>query len=65
MKFRLTFKTPDVLHYARQEIRSDNPEMDAEEIESEMEFLNDYITWGEYLYVDVDTELKTLTVVPK
>lgn len=55
MKFTISMKNPEALHYALEDL----PEEDREEARA---FAEQYIEWGEYLRVEFDTEAKTATV---
>lgn len=57
MKVRLTFKTPDVLDYALEDIQDEDQRAEVEDI------CNQFIKYGEYLYVEIDTERETATVL--
>lgn len=54
MKFTLGFKTPDV-----------TDELDAEELDAGKALLDKYLEYGEYIYVEFDTEAGKVTVLPK
>lgn len=57
MKFRLTFKTPDVTFNALENVDEDKQEEVKELIEK-------YVKYDEYLTVEFDTEDKTCVPVP-
>jgi hypothetical protein len=57
VKFRVTFKTPDVMDYALQDIPED--EQDAAKAVSK-----NFIKYGEYLTVEIDTEAGTCVGIP-
>lgn len=76
MKFRVTFKDPDVLHEAIEEAVEDT--IDAAGLdEDEAEAIRDlrikkvrdqvgkWFEYGEYLEVEIDTEKDTCTVVQR
>jgi len=52
MKFILTFKTPDV-----------EDQLEPEELKKVQSMLDKYVEYGEYLYVEFDTDKKTCTVL--
>lgn len=58
MKFSLTFKTPDVLYDALQDISEDDRDR-AQEV------ANKFVTYGEYVTIDIDTEKETAEVQRK
>lgn len=58
MKFNVTFKTPDAVYYAVDEYGQEHKE----EIE---ETASKFVSYGEYVTIEFDTETKTATVVPK
>jgi hypothetical protein len=60
MLFRLTMKTPDALQYAIEDA-TDDPKL---RIQME-DFASQYVSSGEYLTVEFDTEKKTCVVVKK
>lgn len=57
MKIRLTFKTPDVVFYAINDIEGE------EGIQAERA-IGKWVKQGEYITVEVDTEKETCTVIP-
>ncbi len=57
MKFRVTFKTPDAVDYAVDEYGLEHKD----EIK---ETARKFVTYGEYITVEFDTETQTATVVP-
>ena len=58
MLFKLTMKTPDALQYAIEEA------FDDPELRSQMEDLaSEWMTYGEYITVEFDTDKKTCVVV--
>lgn len=72
MIFRVTMKDPDVLYDGIEEALDDElkdmPEDEAEAIreirrEKAQEVAGQWFTYGEYLTVEVDTELNTIRVV--
>ena len=77
MKFTVTMKDPDTLHDAVFEAVEEDvmkieglspDERDAvieERQEKVRELCNKWFEYGEYLRVEIDTEAKTCTVVPK
>ncbi len=58
MKIKLTFKTPDVIEYAD---FSEN--IDPEDQPSIQKELNKWIEYGEYAYLEYDTETKQMIVL--
>lgn len=58
MLFKLTMKTPDALQYAIEEA-SDDPEL---RIQME-DLASEWMTYGEYITVEFDTDKKTCVVV--
>ncbi len=77
MKFRVTMKDPDTLHDAiRDAVKNDLSQLtqldqkernllaDARE-EKIQELCTQWFEYSEYLTVEIDTELKTCTVVPR
>ncbi len=58
MKIQLTFKTPDVIDYALENIED---KAEKEDITYE---LNKWIKYGEYAYLEYDTETKKMIVLP-
>jgi hypothetical protein len=57
MKIQLTFKTPDVVDYALEDLSEDDKEIAKEVIKK-------FVTYDEYITVEVDTELETCDVLP-
>lgn len=57
MKFTVTFKTPDALDYAIEDLSED-------EQEEAKETARKFIEYGEYAVIEFDTETQTATVVP-
>jgi hypothetical protein len=55
MQFTLTFKTPDVLDLAF-------PFRDPEDHKEIKSFAEKFVEYGEYIYIDFDTEAGTATV---
>lgn len=75
MKLRVTFKTPDALFYALEDLiitdhdEEDPPDLDvsteAGEIYDEAESVcKKFIKYGEYCIIEIDTETETARVVP-
>ncbi len=58
MKIRLTFKTPDAVEDALDQIEDENQRDAAEQV------CNKFFEYGEYVYIEVDTVAGTATVVP-
>lgn len=57
MKISISFKTPDVLNYAMEDL--------GEEEKAEVEAVaKKWIKWGEYVTITLDTETGTATVEP-
>jgi hypothetical protein len=63
MKVRLTFKTPDVLTNAFEGLGQDDSGGNHAEILRAHELCKKWVTDGEYLTVEVDTEKETCEVV--
>lgn len=70
MKFRVTMKNGDALHYAMKDIKEILEEDDTldeddkrDKLEEVEEFAREYMEWGEYIRVEFDTEAKTATVL--
>lgn len=59
MKFTVTFKTPDAVQYALEELPADADWQSAQEV------LDKFVEYNEYVRVEFDTEKKTATVVPQ
>jgi len=57
MRFKATFKTPDVLDYALEYF-------EGEDRETAKELAEKYIEYGEYITIVFDTETQTATVLP-
>lgn len=57
MKFTVTFKTPDAVDYAIEDLSE-------EEQEEAKETARKFVEYGEYITVKFDTETQTATVVP-
>lgn len=57
MRFKATFKTPDVLDYALEYL-------EGEELAEAKELAEKYVQYGEYVTIEFDTETQTATVVP-
>lgn len=57
MKFTVTFKTPDAVDYAIEDLSE-------EEREEAKETARKFIEYGEYVRIEFDTETKTATVLP-
>lgn len=58
MKFRVTFKTPDAVQYALEELPADA------DFESAQKVLDKFVEYNEYVRIEFDTETQTATVVP-
>lgn len=76
MKFRITMKSPDAygdaLNKAAEDIVANNGVLDddiPDAVEKEYEQLDElcskWFTYSEYVTIEIDTEAKTATVVPK
>ncbi len=61
MKLRLTLKSPDAIRHSICEAAENNG-MEEDEV---AELLEPWIHFGEYVYVDIDTELGTAAVVTR
>lgn len=57
MKFKVTFKTPDAVDYAIEDLSED------EQAEAK-ETARKFVEYGEYVVVEFDTETQTATVLP-
>lgn len=57
MKFRLTFKMPDVLDQLKE------IPCDAGEYRKAAKLAEKFVEWGEYVTIELDTAAKTATVV--
>lgn len=57
MKFKVTFKTPDAVDYAIEDLSED-------EREEAKETARKFIEYDEYVVIEFDTETKTATVLP-
>ena len=58
MKFRVRFKTPDALFYAIQELEEEDRYI-AETLAEQ------FISQGEFVTIELDTEKQTATVLPR
>ena len=58
MKFTVTFKTPDAVQYALEELPADADWEQAQAV------IDKFVEYNEYVRVEFDTEAKTATVVP-
>ena len=58
MKIHLTFKTPDIIDQALEQV----PDGQYQEITT---LLGKWIRYGEYISVTIDTETRTCTVEPE
>jgi hypothetical protein len=58
MKLKLTFKGPDSLHDAL-----GRANLSEEEREEMYDAASEWLTYGEYIDVEIDTELDTCTVI--
>lgn len=68
MRVQLTFKSPDVVDYALNDLFSDEENdhddidgLDRDTLEND---LKRYIQYGEYLTVEYDSETKKMSVIP-
>ena len=59
MKIRVSFKTPDAVHYALQ----DSFPAQEDGYEEAKELLEEYIKYGENVTIEFDTENRTATVL--
>lgn len=58
MKFQVTFKTPDAVQYALDELPADA------DWESAQKALDKFVEYNEYVRIEFDTETTTATVLP-
>ena len=58
MIIRLSFKTPDVVDYALEEIEDNDVKVEVEEA------CKKFVKYGEYLDVDINIETGTAVVIP-
>lgn len=58
MKFTVTFKTPDAVFYALQDLPS-------EDREEAQELTDKFVEFNEYVHIEFDTEAQTAKVVPQ
>lgn len=76
MRFQVTMKDPDTLHDAIDDAVKKDPSLaglDADEKEAVVEVRRDklhelarrWFEYGEYLTVEIDTDTKTCTVIPR
>lgn len=56
MKFKVTFKTPDAVHFAL-------ADLEGPELEEASDLADEYIESGEYVTIEFDTEKQTATVM--
>lgn len=56
MKFRLTFKTPDVLDQLESQFDS------KEDVQDAVLFANNFVEYGEYISIEFDTDTKKAKV---
>lgn len=57
MKFKVTFKTPDAVQYALEELPAGS------DFESAQKVLDKFVEYNEYVRIEFDTETQTATVV--
>jgi len=57
MKFRISFKTPDTVDYALEDLSE-------EDKGAAQEVIKKFVEYGECLTVEIDTELETCDVIP-
>ena len=57
MKVVLTFKTPDVVDYALEDLSGT-------EVDAMRKFAKKFIEYDEYVYIELDTDAGTATVKP-
>lgn len=62
MKLRITFKTPDALDYVLSSLHSDYENVTEEEQEQIRIQLEKWISYGENVTIEFDTENNTATV---
>jgi hypothetical protein len=65
MKIKFSVKQPDIIDDIFDEAPIPKSKISFDEIESITEDLKKFITYGEYIDLIYDTELKTMTVVKK
>jgi hypothetical protein len=58
MKFRVTFKTPDAVQYALEELPADA------DWEAAQKALDKFVEYNEYVRIEFDTDNRTATVLP-
>lgn len=58
MKFQVTFKTPDAVQYALDELPA------GADWESAQKVLDKFVRYNEYVRIEFDTETNTATVLP-
>lgn len=63
MKFTLSMKSPDALHYFRESLQED--QYSEEEIREAIDFASEYLTYGEYVRVEFDTETREVRVLKR
>lgn len=57
MKVRLTFKSPDVVDYAIEDLSEEDKEIAKTVIKK-------FVKYDEYITVEIDTDLETCDVIP-
>ena len=57
MKFRVTFKTPDAVQYALEELPADA------DWESAQKVIDKFVEYNEYVRIEFDTKTQTATVL--
>lgn len=62
MKFRLTFKTPDVAYEVFREMRINNETYENQANAEDL--VRRYVKYGELITIEFDTETRTAKVVP-
>lgn len=62
MKVVVTFKNPDAVFYAQQDLAADGATRD--ELERFEELVSDYFRYGEYCDVEFDLKTGEVTLVP-
>jgi hypothetical protein len=70
MRFTVTMKHGDALHYAMEDVKEILEEDDSldeddkrDKLEEARDFAREYMEWGEYIRVEFDTEAKTAKVL--
>lgn len=67
MKVRLSFKTPDVIDYAIEDLLLDpnnDPDTNIEQINKVKTTCDKWVKYGECITVEIDTEDNTCVVLP-